>query len=1106
MDRKRWLKWRTGFISRRVTAVSLCLGLLAAAPSLRALDPSKTITQYVHDVWTTESGLPQDLVNNILQTRDGYLWFGTQEGLVRFDGVRFTIFDRENTPALKSADITDLLESPDGSLWIGTRGAGVVRHKDGEFRAFSAEDGLTNEGVVALTLDSKGVLWIQAENALFSLHDGKGSVYGPAQGLKGTRMRALAEGAGGQIWVGTDEGLHRFEEGRFVHLSAREGLCDDSVRAMLPAKGDGLWVITDGGINAVRRDGQLTCVFRKPLGDYSVKAAIVDRSGTIWAISQKGLLRFADGALRVYTTADGLSNDDLLSVFEDKGGTLWIGTLGGGVNRFARGVFSHASSADEYSRDQVRVIYEDREGSLWFGTEGGGLQRMKDGKFTVFGKKEGLSHDLVWTIYEDRSGAVWVGTDDGLNRLQDGRVRSYSKRDGLSNPIAQTVLEDRAGNLWVGTWGGGLDCVRDGAFVDFPRKKDMASDYVTALLEDREGALWIGTFDHGLKRLKNGELTVYTTSGGLAHDKVRVLFQDRRGNLWVGSNGGLDLFADNKFKHYTTADGLASNLVYALYEDPGGALWVGMVDGGLSVLKNGKIASITSRDGLFSDGVFSILEDGYKNLWMTSNKGIFRISKEEAEQFAEGKRKSVNCVAYGKADGMRSFECNGSTQPCTWKMRDGSLWFATTKGVVILKPGAIPMNALPPPVVIESVSTDGRPLNIARVRKLNPGTKEIEFRYTAPSLLWPEKVRFRFILEGYQENWVDVQIGRDRIANFTNLPPGRYTFRVTACNNDGLWNEAGASWTFDIEPRYYQTLWFLALCLLAAALLVVAGYKLRVRTLQLRHRELMLLVEERTWEMDEARLQAESSNRAKTEFLSNMSHELRTPMTAIIGFSEVLEDQFFGPLTPKQREHIANILSSARHLLSLINDILDLAKVEAGRMELEPNLFVPRDLLISAMTMVRERANKQGIKLDMALGAGSDLVAVADERKLKQILFNLLSNAVKFTPKGKSVCIGAWLTVPPPPSERRPILHLSVKDQGIGISPEDLPRLFKPFTQLDSAYTKRFEGTGLGLALTRKLVEIHGGQIRVESEVDLGSTFTVEIPVTLPGGWPEEDP
>ncbi len=1101
---------RGGFLPRRITSAlgRVAFLLLAFTLPALALDPEKALSQYSHDVWNTESGLPQNSVATIVQTRDGYLWFGTQEGLVRFDGVRFTVFDRENTPALRTAEILALCEAPDGTLWIGTRGAGIVGYRGDRFTIYTGAEGLPDETVRGFLPDSSGTLWMLTEGGLASLSGGRISSYRDVPALWGTLPRALMEGPGGRLWICTEKGLVRREGGRFTTFTTADGLCSDSVRGVHPQKDGSLLVVTDGGLNLMQGE-RFTTLVRESLDAYPIKSTLLDRSGTLWMATQRGLLRYRDGKLERFTTADGLSSDDLTKAFQDRDGNLWLGSLGGGVIRYAGGVFSHLSSDDGLGADQVSAIYEDREGSLWLGSDDGGLHRLKDGKFTVYGKPEGLSHDLVWVILEDRAGAVWLGTDNGLNRLAEGRVKSYLQKDGLTIPIVQALCEDRDGTRWVGTWGGGVYRRAGDRFVPFAPVKEMATDYICQIYQDREGALWIGTWGRGLRRYADGVLTTFTTAQGLSHNKVRVVREDRRGNLWVGTDGGLDLFEKGTFRAYTTREGLASNLVDDIYEDAEGLLWICTLNGGLSLFQNGRFTSFSSAQGLFSDSVFGVQEDGRGNFWMTSNKGLFTVSRAQLLEIAAGTRKRADCTHFGLADGMRSFECNGSCQPCTARTRDGRLWFGTTRGAVILRPGPVSVNAVPPPVAIERVVADGRRLDASKAGELEASVKEIEFHYTALSLLWPQRIRFKVMLEGYQNEWVDVERGRERIVSYTNLPPGRYTFHVTAANSDGVWNKEGASWSFYLKPHVYQTAWFMLLCVLAAARLAAAAYRLRVRSLENRQRELALQVQERTRELEEARLQAEAAslaredarlqaeaaNRAKTEFLANMSHELRTPMNAIIGFSEVLEDQYFGALTPKQKEHVSNILFSARHLLSLINDILDLAKVEAGRMELELNRFMPRELLVAALTMVRERAYKQGVTIEVEAGEGADRPVEADERKIKQVLFNLLSNAIKFTPPGKSVTLGARVRPPHPRGDGRPHLLLTVTDTGIGIRPDDLPRLFKPFTQLESAYTKRYEGTGLGLALTRKLVELHGGEIRVESTFGEGSRFTVDIPV-----------
>ena len=461
--------YKTGLLSGVAKALLSAALLCAPALTALALDPTKAVTQYAHDSWSTESGLPQNSVWAVAETADGYLWVGTQEGLVRFDGVRFTIYDRENTDVFKTAEVTALLAGREGELWIGTRGGGLLRYAGGKFQAFTVKDGLPDDVVLSpLFQDASGAVWFITDLGLARIEQGKVRDCPGLKGLGASQLHGIVQDPEGTLWVGTSEGLARWDGKAFNLLTAADGLCDGPVRTICGGRDTGLWVVSDGGIS--RWDGRaLTCVCRERLDMLSVKTSFVDRDGALWIGAQKGLLRFAEGRLERPTAENDFPQDDITALREDRHGQLWIGTLGGGLARYNHGAFSRLSADHGALGDQVETIFEDREGSLWVGTDDAGLHLLKDGKFTVIGKPEGLSHDLVWGICQDRRGNVWLGTDNGLNRLEpSGKITQFSRKDGLENTIVQTLAEDPSGDLWLGTWGGGVYRLHEGKLVPFP--------------------------------------------------------------------------------------------------------------------------------------------------------------------------------------------------------------------------------------------------------------------------------------------------------------------------------------------------------------------------------------------------------------------------------------------------------------------------------------------------------------------------------------------------------------------------------------------------------------------------------------------------------------
>lgn len=789
--------------SRVVAAICFC-GLLTA--SVRGLDPARKITQYSHRIWTADNGLPQSSVQAILQTRDGYLWIGTQEGLARFDGVRFTVYDRSTTGLLRSDYINVLFEDREGAVWIGTNGGGLTRMLNGRFTTVA---GLTS-GIVTSLVEDRVALWIGTDGGgLFRLQKGRLARYGRAHGLASDHVSAIAKDGLGGLWIATAAGLHHLQGGTFTVYTTRDGLSSNRVSAVYPGRDGTLWVGTTGGIDRRR-----------------------------------------DGAFTSYRKEQGLSHNAVTSILEDRDGSLWIGTDGGGLNRFRDGQFTVHDSAAGLSHDLVWALLEDREGSLWIGTDGGGLNQLRDGAVTPYGTREGLSSDATWAVSEDRAGSLWIGTyGGGLNRVHGGTTQAYTRRDGLADDIVWSLFEDRASDLWVGT-DTGLSRLRGRTFETYTPKDGLPEGSVRAILEDRRGALWVGTDGGGLGRFEGGKFTSFTTKDGLSNASIRAILEDRQGTLWVGTyGGGLNRLRDGEWSSLTTRQGLSSDIIYSLHEDEKGALWIGTSGGGLNRLQDGRLTVFTRKQGLFDDVVFQILEDAHGSLWMSCNRGFFRVRKSELNDLARGAISSVTSVAYAKADGMRSPECNAG-QPAGVVRKDGTVWFATMKGLASIDPTAVRRNERAPSLVIEEFLVDGVAMDPTIRPTIPPRRNRLEFRYTAPSLLVPERIRFRYRLEGFDREWVEA--GDRRIASYTNVPPGPYRFRVTACNENGIWNPRGRVFEFSLTPTIYQTAWFPVLCVAAAVLTGTGGYLRHARRLRAREAELSRLVRERTRLLEEA--------------------------------------------------------------------------------------------------------------------------------------------------------------------------------------------------------------------------------------------------------------
>ena len=752
----------------------------------QALDPAKMPTQYVHTVWRTEDGLPQSAVTKIIETRDGYLWVGTQGGIARFDGVRFTSFDHTNTPELRDDFVADLAEDAGGTLWIATASGGVTSYRDGTFTHIDSI-GPRAGSTVAATGD--GSVWVGGHGGLVHLRGGAVQrIYTTSDGLFTDLVRRLVPDGGGGLWIATSGGLNHMAGGRLTQRAGRGEAAADDVSDLFVDQGKTLWVRTrDGRIE--RRVGDRVEPWEAAgFPTRNVTDMLVDRDDNLWMASGDfGLLRVAAGKVSRFSTKDGLSSDQVSTLFQDHSGNLWVGTIGGGLDRFRDGAFTTFATEDGLAADQVRSMLQDRQGDVWIAT-GAGLNRLHDNGIETITKADGLPSNEVLSLEEDAAGDVWVGVSGDLVRFHKGRIaQTLGKADGLSGYQITGIHADAHRHLWLSTRGGGVQRFGADGTMPFTKAQGLLDDFVYALAEGTDGTLWAGS-SYGVSRIRDGRIATDATAGQLGDMLVLSLFDDGARGLWIGTNGR-----------------------------------------GLYRLKGGALQQFTTHQGLPDDSVNNLLDDSAGNLWVGSNKGVFRIARSDLEAVARGERAQLSPLLFGKADGLESIETTAGSQPSGWRGRDGRLWFPTIRGVSVIDPARLGIDPTPPRPRIEQLLADEAPLDTRHALALAPGTLRLEIHYTAPELSAPERTRFRYRMDGLETQWTAGN--PERMAQYTNLSPGHYTFRVSAAGADGRWSATEATLPLYVQPRFYQTWWFRTLVGLLVLLLGWMAYRLRVNWL-----------------------------------------------------------------------------------------------------------------------------------------------------------------------------------------------------------------------------------------------------------------------------------
>ena len=968
---------------------------------------------YCARVWQTEQGLPQNAVTAIVQTRDGYVWIGTYSGLARFDGVHFQVFENGSTPEMRSSRVTSLYEDGDGNLWIGHETGELTRYSNGKFQAVELGKNWLGRKILGISADSANDLWtLNDEGLLQRCKDGL--ILAPEAGTE-PGVVSMAKDKRGTLWVLRNGKVSTLEQARLEEVKFDLESTAEPVQGICAGRDGGLWVATEKHVRKWRENKWTQDWGPSPWGFGGAFAFLETRAGTLAAgMVDRGLnLILPGGSALTFTRTNGFPSDWVRALCEDREGDLWVGTGNGGLAMVRSGNITTVNPPDQWEGRAVLSVCPSQDGGIWVGTEGAGVYRLRENQWTHFGQSAGILNPFVWS-----------------------------------------VSEDAQHRLWVGMWASGLRVQRGERFEAVPALEGITAPK-PALFHAKNNSVWVGT-GIGLLHYCEPELTWYGSKEGLKLPDVRAVVEDDEGTVWFGMlGGGLGCLKNGALRQFRKSDGLSSDYVQCLRPDSQGTLWIGTFGGGLNRLKQGRFSAITIGQGLANDFICDIEEDGHGNFWMSSHGGILCVSRKQLNQCADGQLSLVRCLAYGKGDGLPTTECSGGLQPAGCRTPDGRLWFTTSKGLVAVNPDEIIVNHLPPPVVIEELRVDGQPPEEMRTDnsdlQIPPGRNRLEFRYTGLSFASPEKVRFKYRLDGLETEWEDA--GTKRFANYSYVPPGNYTFRVAACNNDEFWSESDATLSFTVLPHFWRTLWFR---LLAGMMMVAAaGFGVWFETRRRLHLSLERLERQRVVE------------RERTRIAQDIHDDLGASLTRITMLSLTAREELDNPAQAGTK--LDRIYSTARELTQSLAEIVWAVNPKHDTLDSLANFLgkFAQDFLGAADLRCR-------LQLPMELPSWPLTAEVRHNLFLsfKEALHNVVKHA-----KAKEVQVSLEV--------ERAGFVLSAKDDGCGFLLEPPPGL------LHQDPPRIFRGNGLG-NMRHRLNEI-GGQCEIQSAPGAGTKVTFRV-------------
>jgi ligand-binding sensor domain-containing protein/CheY-like chemotaxis protein len=855
--------------------------------------------------WTTDNGLPVNSIRDVVQTPDGFLWIATEEGLVRFDGLSFYTFDPSNNPAFADKDVHSLYLFPDSSMVIGFYKGDIISYKNLKFiRLFDRELNWI-KCILSFSADPGRGLWFGTEGyGVGHLdYDGKMTWITDKEGLSNTFVQALLTDRDSSLWIGTRFGLCHLRNGKVKVYSVWDGLPDNDVRSLCFDAEGSLWIGTNGG----------------------------------------GIGIFSDGKFSRYNPAGSGMSKIILKLFRDAEGGMWIGT-NSGLYLSKNGKLRGITAGEGLSGNIISCIFQDREGNIWAGTEGNGINALRPRVVKMFTELDGLSDNSIGPVIRDPDGRIFIGTRKGaLDMISSAVTEKLKKKAGLPDIPVNSLALDIRGALWIGTDGAGIYILERGKTTHLTTESGLASDVIRAVYAENDGTVWVGAGSAGIDVITNGRIDHYSGKNGLSYDQVNCFLRDRKGRMLAGTNGGgINIIAEGKISWLTTNTGLPDNVVSCMYEDADGLVWAGFEHGGLAVLENDSASIISVTDGLYADGISQIMEDSRGNFWFTSNKGIFSVGFSELLALKDNKIDRLHPRVYGKPEGMLTAECTSGVFPSGCIGTDDKIWVPTARGLAVLDVLAAEPFEDKLEVRLMRVLVNNSEVDPFQPLFLPPGTADIEFDFTSPSFLNPEKIQYKYMLEGYDRFWVNA--GNRRQAYYTHIPPGNYVFKVMALGHNMQWTEEKRLFTLRIKPYFYKTSWFILPVGLIILLSVWMIVSFRIR--KLREKKLRVLVEERTRDLMEeiekrktaqeesnaAREKLQESDRLKSSVISFLNQYFRSPVNSIMGFSELMMQ---GNKESSGNEMPKYIHDSGEQMLKVLDSAMLVAKLGPGENEQE---------------------------------------------------------------------------------------------------------------------------------------------------------------------------